>query len=314
MISRRSLLKGSLATLLAGVGLSGYAFGLEPHVRLNVARYRLTPRLWPAGLRLRIAVLADLHACEPWMGTRRIGAIVDATNRLGADIIVLLGDYGPGHDWVTDWVQADVWAPALGRLTAPLGVHAVLGNHDWWEDRTAQRAGHGPTIAHRALQAAGIKVYENDVVRLQKDADAFWLAGLGDQLALLPGSRWGRGRFVGVDDLPGTLAKVTDDAPVILLAHEPDIFPEVPARVSLTLSGHTHGGQVRLFGYSPVVPSRFGNRYAYGHIVEAGIAENGPGLADSERHLIVPGGLGCAILPVRFGVPPEIVLIDVGTA
>jgi predicted MPP superfamily phosphohydrolase len=139
-------------------------------------------------------------------------------------------------------------------------------------------------------------------VRLQKEAHAFWLAGLGDQLALLPGIRWGRHRFAGVDDLPGTLAKVTDDAPVILLAHEPDIFPQVPERVSLTLSGHTHGGQVRLFGYSPVVPSRFGNRYAYGHIVE------------NERNLIVSGGLGCAILPVRIGVPPEIVLVDVGSA
>jgi predicted MPP superfamily phosphohydrolase len=102
-----------------------------------------------------------------------------------------------------------------------------------------------------------------------------------------------------MDDLPGTLAKVTDDAPVVLLAHEPDIFPRVPERVSLTLCGHTHGGQVRLFGYSPVVPSRYGNRYAYGHIVENG------------RHLIVSGGLGCAILPVRLGVPPEIVLVDV---
>jgi uncharacterized protein len=105
-----------------------------------------------------------------------------------------------------------------------------------------------------------------------------------------------------VDDLEGTLAKVTDDAPVILLAHEPDIFPRVPARVSLTLSGHTHGGQVRLLGYSPMVPSRFGNRFAYGHIVEDG------------RHLVVSGGLGCSILPVRIGVPPEIVMIDVTAA
>ena len=87
---------------------------------------------------------------------------------------------------------------------------------------------------------------------------------------------------------------MTDDAPVILLAHEPDIFPDVPERVSLTLSGHTHGGQVRLFGYSPVVPSRFGNRYAYGHVVE------------DDRNLIVSGGLGFSILPVRFGVRPEI--------
>ena len=105
--------------------------------------------------------------------------------------------------------------------------------------------------------------------------------------------------FEGVDDLPGTLAKITDDAPVILLAHEPDIFSEVPNRVSLTLSGHTHGGQVRVFGYSPMVPSRYGNRYAYGHVVE------------DDRHLIVSGGLGCSILPVRIGVPPEIVMVDV---
>ena len=200
-------------------------------------------------------------------------------------------------------VPADVWSAELGRLAAPLGVHAVLGNHDWWDDHTAQAEGHGPVLARRALEAARIKVYENDVVRLEKAQHAFWLAGLGDQLAFAPSVRrkTRRGR-VGVDDLAGTLAKVTDDAPVILLAHEPDIFPQVPQRVALTLAGHTHGGQIRLFGYSPVVPSRFGNRYAYGHIVENG------------RNMIVSGGLGCAILPVRFGVPPEIVLVDVGTA
>jgi len=81
-----------------------------------------------------------------------------------------------------------------------------------------------------------------------------------------------------------------------------DIFADVPERVALTLSGHTHGGQVRLFGYSPVVPSRFGNRYAYGHVVEGG------------RDLIVSGGLGFSGLPVRFGVRPEILSIELGGA
>ena len=108
------------------------------------------------------------------------------------------------------------------------------------------------------------------------------------------------GRFTGLDDLNATLAKVTDDAPVILMIHEPDAFTEVPSRVALTLAGHTHGGQVRIFGYSPVVPSAYGNRFAYGHVVEDG------------RHLIVSGGLGCSVLPVRFGVPPEINLIELG--
>ena len=89
-----------------------------------------------------------------------------------------------------------------------------------------------------------------------------------------------------------------DGDPVILLAHEPDIMLRVPERVSLVLSGHTHGGQVRLFGWSPVVPSRYGNRYAYGHVRE-------------QCDLIVSGGLGCSIIPVRFGMPPEIVLVSI---
>jgi predicted MPP superfamily phosphohydrolase len=310
MITRRGLLRGAAATLIGGVGLTGYAFGIEPHLRLRVARYRVQPKAWPTGLRLRIAVVADVHACEPWMGARRIQAIVTETNRLDTDVVLLLGDYVVGHRWVTDRVHSHVWARQLARLRAPLGVHAVLGNHDWWEDRTAQRRGGGPTFARLALEAAGIRVYENDAFRLVKDGQPFWLAGLGDQLALLPGGRWGRARFAGVDDLPATLAKVTDEAPVVLMAHEPDIFPQVPERVALTLSGHTHGGQLRFFGYSPIVPSRYGNRYAYGHIVES----NSPPaqVMQSNRHLIVSGGLGCSIVPLRLGVPPEVVLVDVG--
>ena len=135
-------------------------------------------------------------------------------------------------------------------------------------------------------------------MRLEKDGHGLWLVGLADQKALLPGRD--RSRVKGLDDLDGTMAKVTDTSPVILLAHEPDVFPKVSSRISLTLCGHTHGGQVRIFGYSPIVPSRFGNRYAYGHVVESG------------RNLIVSGGLGFSTLPVRFGVRPEILSIDLG--
>jgi predicted MPP superfamily phosphohydrolase len=201
---------------------------------------------------------------------------------------------------VTQYVHSSRWSKALATLQAPLGVHAVMGNHDWWEDRTAQKNGGMETFGHRAFADVGIPVYGNRAVRLEKDGRGFWLAGLEDQLALLPGTKWGRTRMLGLDDLDGTMAQVTDDAPVILLAHEPDIFPRVPERVSLTLSGHTHGGQIRFLGRSPIVPSRYGNRYAYGHIVEDG------------RSIIVSGGLGCSIAPVRFGVPPEIVVIDLG--
>ena len=111
--------------------------------------------------------------------------------------------------------------------------------------------------------------------------------------------------FQGLDDLPGTLAQAADGAPVILLAHEPDIFaglPDTPgkAQVALTLAGHTHGGQVRLFGWSPYIPSEFGSRYAYGRVVE------------DNRSIIVSAGLGTSGPPVRFGIPPEIVLVDLG--
>jgi predicted MPP superfamily phosphohydrolase len=135
-----------------------------------------------------------------------------------------------------------------------------------------------------------------------KNGVPFWLAGLGDQLAFIRRRPGRKPILEGIDDVPRTLRAVTDDAPVILMAHEPDIFPEVPDRVALTISGHTHGGQVRLFGYAPVVPSRFDNRYAYGHIVEEG------------RNLIVSGGLGCSVAPIRFGMPPEIVLIELAGA
>jgi predicted MPP superfamily phosphohydrolase len=297
MISRRQFLRfiGGLGAL--GASTAAYGFG-EPVLRLRVARYNITPRQWPADFNLKIAVIADLHACDPWMSLERIEAIVERTNALNADIIVMLGDYVAGHRHVTRIIPASEWAPVLATLKAPLGVHAILGNHDWWEDKTVQREGQGPTVARRALEAAGIPVYENDAKRLSKDGRPFWLAGLGDQLAYLPARRFRPVRRIGVDDLTATLAKVSDDAPVILLAHEPDVAVRVPARVALQLSGHTHGGQVRLFGWSPVVPTRY-DKFAYGHSVE-------------NCDVIVSGGLGCSIMPFRLGVPPEIVLVTLG--
>ncbi|MBN9445606.1 MAG: metallophosphoesterase, partial [Bosea sp.] len=273
------------------------AVGIEPMLLTRVKRYALTPPHWPTDLKLRIAALADIHSCRPWMTPEHIARLVDDANALQPDLIVLLGDYTVSMPFVTGKVEPSQWASALSGLRAPLGVMSILGNHDWWSDRAAQKAGKGPTVVGRALESAGIAVLENDVVRLEKDGRGFWIAGLADQLALRP-NREREGR--GLDDLDGTLAKIRDDAPVVLLAHEPDIFPKVPWRVSLTLSGHTHGGQVRVFGYSPVVPSNFGNRYAYGHVVENG------------RDLVVSAGLGTSKLPVRFGAPPEIVLIELG--
>ncbi len=94
-------------------------------------------------------------------------------------------------------------------------------------------------------------------------------------------------RRVGVDDLSATLAKVTDDAPLVLLAHEPDVAMRVPKRVALQLSGHTHGGQIRLLGWSPVVPSHYGRKFAYGHM-------------RTNCDVVVSGGLGCSNHAVSY--------------
>lgn len=301
MLTRRVFLKGLGLIALIGSLSGGYAVAIEP-LRLRVQRYRVALPNWPKGSALRLAMLSDIHACHPWMSPARIRRIARRANALNPDITVLLGDYGAGHHWVTGPVHSKDWAPALGELQAPLGVWAVLGNHDWWDDLTAQRTRQGPTFGQRALESAGIRVLENNAVRLDHAGEAFWLAGLGDQIAFPPYARLGRSHWQGRDDLPGTLETIEDDAPVILLAHEPDIFPNVPKRVALTLSGHTHGGQVRILGHAPAVPSAYGDRYAYGHVIEDG------------RHLIVSGGLGCSVLPIRFGMPPEIVVIDITRA
>ena len=283
MIGRRVLLGGAAALGAAGLG-GGYATVVEPHLRLAVARHAVRPRGWPPGLTLRVVALSDVHAGAPILDEGRIEAIVAAANALEPDITVLLGDYGPASRFVTRVLPHRDVARRLGALRARHGVFAVTGNHDWWEDPAAGRRSM-PAIG-RALEAAGIAVLANGSLR----AGPVTLAGVH--------STWAFGAGLGAHDLDAALSGAS--GPTLLLAHEPDLFPEVPPEVALTLSGHTHGGQLRLLGWSPIVPSRYGNRYAWGHVEETG------------RHLVVSGGLGTTRIPVRFGVPPEITLITLG--
>ncbi|HRK25145.1 MAG TPA: metallophosphoesterase [Beijerinckiaceae bacterium] len=301
MLSRRSLLKMLTGALAGAFGFGGYAFGIEPAHRLTLARYRLRPDRF-GGLKLRIACFSDLHASEPQMGEARITAMVDLLNSLGADVILALGDYGMGQTFYARPVPLTRVSGLLSRLRAPLGQYAVLGNHDYWGSSlknwpyTRAKVNDTADGYRTMLREGGFTLLENDVVRLSAAGRPFWLVGTGSSIALPIRAS----HFESFADLDGQLAKLTDDAPAILMAHEPDLFVRVPGRIALTLSGHTHGGQVRLFGYSPHTPSNYGNRFAYGHIIE------------DDRHLIVSGGLGTSVLPVRFGVPPEVLLIEIG--
>lgn len=257
-------ISASVLALLAGWGLY-----LEPR-GLSLVRQELPLPGWTAELDgLEVVLLSDLHVGSPYYGLDKLEELVRRVNAQKPDLILLAGDYVIQGVRGGTFVSPEDIAPILGRLHARLGVFAVLGNHDWWLDGARVR---------RAFASAGVAVLEDEAVRLA----GFWVVGIGDL-------------WEAPHDIDKALAAVDDDAPVLAFTHNPDLFPEVPPRVTLTLAGHTHGGQVRLpiLG-TLVVPSRYGARFARGHIVE------------DERHLFVTSGLGTSIIPVRFRVPPEI--------
>src|SRR3954453_3238742 len=228
---------------------------------------------WPPALDgLRVALVPDLHAGAPHVGAERITQLVAAVNTQRPDLVLLLGDYIDPEVRFGSRVAPATVARRLAALRAPLGVVAVLGNHDWRNDGPGVRA---------ALGAAGIPVLENDAVR----AGDVWIAGVENTRSRAP-------------DVERALRDVPDGAPAILASHDPDLFPRVPDRVALTVSGHLHGGQIGV----PLIrrrfmPSRFGEPYARGHVVEGG------------RHLYVTAGVGTTGWPVRLLAPPEVVIL-----
>jgi uncharacterized protein len=296
VITRRHFVKGLSGTALTGLLAGVYGGYVEPDLLMRVTNWALEPARWPRGRRLRIVMVADLHAGGPNMAEERVQQVVDLANAQNGDLIVLMGDYRATYLLQTHIVPIEATAEILAGLNAPLGVHAVLGNHDWADHLIAYGWTKSPLHSQTVLEKAGIAVLTNRAVKLGFGAASFWLAGLDSQTAFRAFGR--RHDWKGASDLPGTLAQLTDEAPAILLAHEPDIILQVPDRIAVTLSGHTHGGQVRLGPWAPIVPSQFGNRFAYGWIREG------------QRDLVVSGGLGCSNMPVRFGVPPEITVVD----
>jgi predicted MPP superfamily phosphohydrolase len=264
-----------------GIGSLIWALFVEPG-RLVVNHTDLELGRWPQSTPpLRLAFLSDLHVGSPHWGPSRIRELVERTNAETPDIVLLGGDYV--IDGVVGGTKVDheAIADALSSLHAPAGVVAVLGNHDWWNDGLRMR---------RALESRGIVVLENETHTFTHRGTRYAIAGLADAITRQP-------------EPATTMDQSPADAPLIALIHEPDVFPYIDDRAGITLAGHTHGGQVRLpLVGRPIVPSAFGERYAAGHVVEGG------------RHLFVTTGVGTSILPVRFGVPPEIVILTLRPA
>jgi hypothetical protein len=206
-----------------------------------------------------------------------VAEIAELVEAQHADLVCLLGDFVDPEVSFGRPVAPELVAQPLGVIHAPLGVVAVLGNHDWRTD--------GPRVT-TALRDAGATVLENASVRVGDGARGLWIAGLEDPTERVP-------------DVTAALRDVPDGEPLLVLSHDPDLFPSIPAHAALTLAGHTHGGQVNLGSSlrALVIPSLFGDRYARGHVVEGG------------RHLYVTSGVGTSSHPVRFARPPEIVVL-----
>jgi predicted MPP superfamily phosphohydrolase len=281
--SRRNLLVAAKRVVVAGVVAGGaYPFFVEPR-RLAITRRAFPVRNLPPELDgLRVVQLTDIHL-GPWNSVGYVRDVVAAANSLDPDLVALTGDYVLR--------SSDYVAPAaatLAGLRAKVGVVGVLGNHDWWED--------GP-LSHRELTRVGVRMVDNARVfvtpsRQLTDSpqEGLCVAGVGD----LYTNRQLYDQALG--GLPG-------DMPRLLLSHNPDVAEERPfvtsgLRVDLMLSGHTHGGQIRLpvIG-APVTMSRYGQKYLRGLV-------QGPACP-----VYISRGLGMAMLPVRLGSVPEIAVI-----
>ncbi len=257
----------------------------------NVYRFVISEHSLPLpGLTapVRVAQLSDLHY-GLFIGRASVRRWVDAALAVRADLIVITGDFLDSS--LNPRGHAGLLAE-LSRLRAPLGVYGVWGNHDW----TSLNTGATRRAFAGNLREAGVRLINNAGLQLRDD---LYLAGVDD---------W----WFGEQDLGAALGGYRGGA-TVLLAHNPDYLPYVPARVDLTLTGHTHGGQVRLPGLGPVYRSTLGRKvqgWVRGDEVAVSDAEGKPGVQHAGALGFVSRGLGVTAVPLRLNCPPEVVVLD----
>jgi predicted MPP superfamily phosphohydrolase len=291
MALRRGTKRLLLATivLLSALLLAALWRGIvaEPD-SLVVRSYSLDLPGWPRALDgFKIAALGDIHAGSPYIDKAKLEEVVRRVSAEKVDLIVWLGDYVIQGVVGGNFMEPEEIALILGKAQATNGQVAIIGNQDRWL---------GTERIERAFAQSGITFLRSQSKILSLGGERLHVYGL-DDFELSP-DYWPT-----FNRIRRQWSRLPQNEPVLVLSHSPDIFPEIPSRVSLTLAAHTHGGQVRLpvIG-SPVVPSFFGQRFARGHIIERG------------RHLFVNTGLGTSIIPIRLGVPPEISILTLHAA
>jgi predicted MPP superfamily phosphohydrolase len=268
--SRREFLKVTSWSLGASVLLTSGFLALQNEAnQAQVFSETIPIRGLPASLEgFKILQMSDIHL-YPYTQSELVRQAVDICNTLNADLVVLTGDYV--------WLQVEAifeLTAILSGLKAKQGIYAVIGNHDIWTDVNVVRAG---------FDRQRIPVLMNQGLPISVGKGSFYLAGLDDGQS-------------GQPDLKAALEDAPADAPVVLLFHEPDLADEVSldGRVSLQLSGHSHGGQVRIPGIGPFILPYLGRKYDYGLY------------RVNQMWLYTNGGLGTISVPVRYRCPPEI--------
>jgi uncharacterized protein len=279
--TRREFLSKHLLFGAGTLALGGYASLVEPN-RLTVKRLELSlARLPEAFEGIKIAHISDLHF-EEFVPASHIQHAIDVVIALRPDLLVVTGDFAT-RSWDTGGLynraaalKAAPCAEILQKALPPLGRYAVLGNHD---ARTQ------PDLLTEILTAHGTSVLRNQAVPVQKNGVRIWLAGVDDAVERLA-------------DIPRTFRNVPSGETTIALVHEPDVADKIAKySVDLQLSGHSHGGQVRipLLG-APILPA-LGQKYPMGLYTVGNM------------QLYTNSGLGVVTLPFRFDCPPEITLI-----
>jgi len=219
----------------------------------------------------KIVFISDIHH-GPFFSRSRVERLVKRINRMNPDLILLGGDYV--H---RDSKYIEPFFEEAKKFKARLGVFGVLGNHDHWE---------GASLTQRWMREAGIKVLDNTAYWIEQDGVRIKLGGIGDY-------------FVDHYTVKPTIKDVTVADFVILVSYNPDFAEELDTdKIDLMLSGHTHGGQVTLFGWwAPIIPSRHGQKYRTGLV------------ATPNTKVLISNGIGTVTPPVRFFARPQINII-----
>jgi uncharacterized protein len=285
---RKFLLYTFLIILIILCCLALWAFIIEPN-RLVIREHNLQVKNWSPKLDgFKIVAISDIHGGGNFIDEAKIRQIVQRSNEQNADIIVLLGDYVSQQpfDRAKLKMPVETVAENLKGLQAKYGVYAVLGNHDGWYDTK---------VVRRELEKIGYRVLENEAVSIEKDGERLRIVGLPDSLS-------GEVTENNIMNAKEALDKLENKkGKVVVLTHHPDDILKVTGEAFVSedfvlfLAGHTHGGQCRFpFIGAPVVPSAYKQKYAAGFLRDRGV------------DMFVTTGIGTSIIPVRFGIPPEI--------